>query len=91
MLDPTARPAPVPGYDLESLDDEVVLYHAATEMVFYCNPTAALIFRLCDGSRSVAEISRLLGEAYPEAKEQIAREVGDTVDQLLGHGALVLT
>ena len=91
MLDTAAKPAPVAGYDLESMDDEVVIYHPLTETIFYCNPTAALIFRLCDGSRSVAEISGLLEEAYPESRGEIARDVIDTVQRLVKHGALLLS
>lgn len=88
MLDPHARLRPKPGYALELFDDEAVIVHPANEAVFYCNVTAALVFRLCDGERDIAAIVALLREAYPDAGEQLEAEVQRTLAALLGHGAL---
>jgi hypothetical protein len=87
-VEPSLKPKPVSGFDLEALDDELVIYHPVSAAIFYCNPTAALIFRLCDGQRSVAEITELLTRAYPEARARMADDVRDTLTRLCEHGAL---
>jgi hypothetical protein len=91
MLPETAKPAPVPGFDLEQLGEEVVIYHPLSEAIFYCNATAALVFRLCDGQRSILDIVRLLSEAYPEARAQLSGDVHQTLERLMAHGAIVLS
>lgn len=90
-MDPSARPRPRPGYELEELDGELVVYHPATEAIFFCNATAALIFRMCDGERDVARIGAELGAQYPEAAERIAVDVSSTLQQLIDHGAIELS
>jgi hypothetical protein len=85
-----ARPRPRDGYVLEALGDELVIFHPATEAIFYCNATAALIFRLCDGVRDVATITRLLAEAYPEAADHMLHDVTSTLERLAEHGAVEL-
>ena len=90
-LDASARPRPREGFVLEELGGEIVIYHPATEAIFYCNATAALIWKLCDGARDVAAITQLLSEAYPQAAERMADDVNATLWQLLSHRALELT
>lgn len=91
MLDLSARPRPHAGFGLEELDGEVVIYHPATEAIFFCNASAALIFRLCDGERDVAAICALLADAYPDAAEHMPADVQATLAELLQHGAIELT
>lgn len=89
-LKASIQPRPVAGYDIEEMDGEVVIYHPATEAIYYCNATAALIFRLCDGTRDLGTIVKLLQDAYPDAASQIERDVHTTIDELSRHGALTL-
>jgi len=89
-LTASLHPKPVSGYDIEEMDGEVVIYHPATEAIYYCNATAALIFRLCDGTRDIAAIVTMLRQAYPEASSQIESDVHTTIGELSRHGALTL-
>jgi len=82
------RPKPVPDFLLENLDGEFLLYHPTMASIFYCNPTASLIWQLCDGQRTIAEIITLLREAYPEASETLANDVCATLETFQSHGAL---
>ena len=63
--------------------------HPQQTRAVYLNPTAALVWGLCDGSRSVHEIIRILGESYPEA---VAPDRGrvSTLNQLHESGVLVI-
>jgi len=61
------RPRRKPDYRLEELDGELLIYHPTESNVVYCNQTASLIWYLCDGTHTTAEIIALLSDAYPEA------------------------
>ena len=81
-------PIPVEGFHMETLDGETILLHPARSLVIYSNPTAALIWQLCDGIRSVEDIVNLLCEAYPESQDEIRRDVPEAVQLLVERGAL---
>ena len=72
-----------PDYLLERIDNEITVYHPTLTTSFFLNETGALIWALCDGTRSVAEIIRTLGDLYPESWEQIATDVTDLVTALV--------
>ena len=78
------------GYRLEDFGDELVLYHFTTTRVVYLNDTASLIWRLCDGQRSIADIKTLIQEAYPSAPGQVEADLQKTMAQLLESGAIEL-
>ena len=67
---------------------ELLLYHPAQEKIYYCNPTASLIWQLCDGQRSLGAILGLLQEAYPAASAALVDDVCNILEQLRAHGAL---
>jgi len=81
-------PAPVDGFYLETLDDEIVLLHPHQNIMIYSNQIGALIWRLCDGHRSVDQIVEILGEAYPEDADQIRVDVTTFIQSLISRGAL---
>jgi predicted DNA-binding protein (MmcQ/YjbR family) len=84
----TSIPAPNPEYQLEELDNELLLYHPAKTKTLYMNETASLVWQLCDGARSVGEIIDLLRESYPEAEDSLPEDVRRTLEVFLEHGAI---
>ena len=72
-----------PDYLLERIDNEITVYHPTLTTSFFLNETGALIWALCDGTRSVAEIIRTLGDLDPESRAQIATDVTDLVTALV--------
>jgi hypothetical protein len=84
----TLVPAPVEGFQIESLDGEIVLLHPARNLVMHGNPTGALVWRLCDGVRSVDEITEILGAAYPESREEIRTDVAAAIQMMIAQGVL---
>ena len=60
------------GVDIEDTGEEILVYIKQNDSTYYLNGTAALVWRLCDGQRTAADISQLLAEAYPQ---------GESVDQ----------
>lgn len=59
-----ARPRQVDSLEVNEAEDGLVVYDPAEGMVHHLNPSASVIFDLCDGSRDVDEIASLLGKAF---------------------------
>lgn len=55
------------------------------------NENAGLIWNLCDGQRSLAEIAALLAGHYPEAVAEIERDLSDAVSQMVDAGVMRLS
>lgn len=84
------KPQQTPDYKLELIDDELLLFHPSQTTIIYCNPTASLVWQLCDGERTVADIIHLLKEAYPEAQETLTVDIQASLDQFAQQGAIRL-
>jgi Coenzyme PQQ synthesis protein D (PqqD) len=82
-------PRQASGVETEIVGKEVLLYHPRQTRAVYLNPTAALIWGLCDGNRPVREIVRLIGESYPDAGKGLADEVLATLKQMQESGVIV--
>jgi hypothetical protein len=81
-------PVPAADVEMEVVDGEVLLYHPQQTRAIYLNPTAAVVWGLCDGSRSVREIIRVIGESYPDAGS-VTDDVLATLTRLRESGVLV--
>jgi pyrroloquinoline quinone biosynthesis protein D len=88
MPDPNAVPIPRQGFQLEELDGETLLYRHSEKRLVYLNESAALVWKLCDGKRTAREITSLLVDAYPEARETIAADVAAAIESLVREGVL---
>ena len=84
---PTPRPTRTDGLEVNEVADGLVVYQAAPEQVHYLNNTAAVVFELCDGTRTVAEITDLVGQTFGLA-EGPAAEVEACVTELLAKGVV---
>lgn len=82
------RPRQMPDFKLEKMDEELLLFHPAQNKIFYCNETAAVIWQLCNGERTPADINALLLAAYPEAAHVIAEQIQETLRQFHEQGAI---
>jgi hypothetical protein len=80
-MDLTCKPRQRPDYRLEKIDDELLLYHPSQTVIMYCNPSASLIWQLCDGERTIEEIISLLSAAYEQPVEAMTSEVTTTLQQ----------
>jgi hypothetical protein len=52
------------GLEVTQAPDGYVIYDAASEKVHYLNPTAGVVFELCDGASSARTIADFLNTAY---------------------------
>lgn len=72
-----------PDYLLERIDNEVTVYHPTLTTSLYLNETGGLIWELCDGQRSTADIIDILGEIYKESRQQVAEDVMNIIARLV--------
>ena len=84
------RPQQRPDVLQATLDDEMLVYHPDRMTAVALNPTASVIWQLCNGERTVADIVEILRQAYPEAAGTMAREVDEGVLALLSHAVIRL-
>jgi hypothetical protein len=54
------------------------------------NETASIIWRLCDGKRSIVEITELIKDSYPEAGDRTREDVEATLQIFNDHGAITI-
>ncbi len=84
-----------PGRPLRSVDateyplgDEVLIYVPGRASAFSLNESARAIWGLCDGSRSAADMARLLGDLMSPPGEVPLADVEQTITKLWKLGLL---
>ena len=88
MGDSMNKPRKKPDYHVETLDNEILLYLPVNTKALHLNEAASLIWTLCDGTRTSAEIVEILSEAFPEQAATIGAEVEATLRDFVEQGAL---
>lgn len=83
-----AGPLRAEGFAVEELDGELLLFSPAHGRVIALNQPAALVWSLCDGTRTIEEIGALIASAYPEAAAEIPGDVAQIVALFERHDAL---
>ncbi|MHC1771389.1 MAG: PqqD family protein [Flexilinea sp.] len=87
-MDLSDKPKTKPNFNIQNLDNELVLFNTENLNVLYLNQSASVIWQLCDGSRSIREIIDMLSDAYPEAYSDMETDVKETIHLFLSHEAL---
>ncbi len=89
-IDPKVVPQPQPGFHEEEIDSELVLYHPEAAQVVYLNPSATIVWCLCDGHRSLADIIAVLEGEYPN-EQTIEPDVHSAIYRFTNVGAISLS
>jgi PqqD family protein of HPr-rel-A system len=69
--------------DVLELDmgDGLILYNHDSSLVHHLNPSAALVWQLCDGDASVSQLATEIAEEYalkaPEVLEQVSAVIAE--------------
>lgn len=87
-LTPAARPRLTAGARLQTdraTGKPVVLF---PEGMLQLNPTGAAILELCDGRRSVAEVTAALAEKFKAPPEVLGADVAEYLNRLRQRGLL---
>ena len=88
-MTPVSVPKQAFGFFVEEMEGENLLYRLGTHKAIHLNETATIIWKLCDGSRTVQDIVDLLKQEFPDSEADIALDVGEAVELLAGEGALL--
>jgi hypothetical protein len=71
-----SNPIKADSLEVNEAEDGLVVFDPAEDMVHHLNPSASVIFDLCDGNRDVEAIAAILGEMYdlpaPPTEEALA-------------------
>ncbi|HJS62855.1 MAG TPA: PqqD family protein [Pseudolabrys sp.] len=90
MINLEAIPHQHHDFQVEQIDGETLLYQHQLKRVIYLNESAALVWHLCDGQRSVADIIELLVDSYPDTEEAVRADVIEAIDSLFLEDALYI-
>jgi hypothetical protein len=74
----------------QTIGNEAVLVLADTGQVLVLNEVGGRIWELADGSRTIAEIARILTDEYDVSEEQALRDVSEFVQQLIDKQVLTV-
>lgn len=64
MTTVNTNPRKVEGLEVNEAEDGLVVYDPLRDAVHHLNPSASIIFELCDGTRGADAIAAILAEAY---------------------------
>jgi PqqD family protein of HPr-rel-A system len=78
---PALKPKARADLTFVQIEGEAILYDPETVRLHHLNPSAALIFQLCDGSGTVKELARDIAEELGLPPEDTLRQVR----QVVGH------
>ena len=81
--------APASGVAREVLEGECLVCHPRDMRVFHLNPSATLIWGLCDGVRPADDICQMIRQGYPDAPANLLDVVMATLAQFEEYGLLV--
>lgn len=87
MTELASKPNRAGGLEAHEVDDGLVVYQAATDRVHYLNAVASVVYELCTGEHSEAEIVEIVGAAWGLADPPFD-EVHLALDQFRAEGML---
>lgn len=90
-MGPNAIPKQAFGFVAEDMEGETLLYRLGAHKAIHLNETASLIWKLCDGTRSVQAIVDELRDAFPGSETDVAADTQEALSLLVGEGALIDT
>ena len=82
------QPAHSPGLLESELAGDLVVFDSEQHVVHSLNSTASVIWRLCDGTRSVEDLVEDMGVLFDEHTADMEGDVKRTVEELTGKGLL---
>jgi len=86
----TDRPLKREDIVCRDMGTETLLYDARAEAIHLLNPTALLIWNLCDGNHSLRDVDKELRAAFSLAAEHdVLADIQQTVDTFAKNNLLV--
>lgn len=76
-------PERAPNISEYEVEDETVLYDPRSDSAHVLNPTAAIVWWLCDGDHKVKDIARELGDLYDKEPDSVRDDVTEIIEGFL--------
>jgi len=76
---------------MEELDDEILLYHPGNNKTLYINKSASIIWQLCTGEHTVADIVNMIRDAYPSESDRLEEDVLATINDLISNDVVTVS
>jgi len=89
-IDPNKKPLQNDHFNMDIVENEIILYFPDGNQFLYLNQTAAIVWEQCNGSVSIDELVTGLEEAFPDAKSQIRDDVMTTINTFLQNSCIRL-
>ena len=70
------------------LDGEAVIYDEEHGSLHHLNPTATLVFSLCDGSADLRQLTEELSETFSVPADDMEGQLAELVEELRDQGLL---
>ena len=74
-MTPPVRPLAREDLAVVEIDGEAVIYDEATGDLHHLNPTATIVFALCDGTGTIPELAADLGAAYGVPSDEVEQQL----------------
>lgn len=87
-IGPDDRFTKADGLEINEVPDGCVVYQLTMDRVHFLNPTAVIIFELCDGKLTVSEIAAFVVSAF-ELKVSPTEEIHSCFGNLVAEGLIV--
>ena len=85
-------PRQKPGYSIRKIPCCYLLQHESEKNGYVkLNETGIMIWQICTGEWTVGEIIEALREQYPEAADEMDKDVFRALDDLFEEGVITLT
>jgi PqqD family protein of HPr-rel-A system len=86
---PAQKPKIREDLTVVELDGEIVIYDERADDIHHLNPTASVVFSLCDGGSTVKEMAREIAEAFGIVEDQVEKEIRPLLREFRKAGLLV--
>jgi PqqD family protein of HPr-rel-A system len=83
---PRIKPRARAELTVAEIDGEAVVYDPVPTKLHYLNHSAALIFGLCDGRTTIAEMAEAIGEAYEMDPGELEGQMRPLLKELQDRG-----
>jgi hypothetical protein len=83
-----SRPRLRQGLIFRQVEDDFVVYDPVSDRTALLNVSLAAVLDLCDGTRTVPEITAEIAAAFRAAPETLSTQVGHALNELVLHSLL---
>ena len=88
-MTPPKRPKVREDLAVVELDGEAVIYDEQSGSLHHLNPTATIVFSLCDGSATVKEIANEISQAFEVPSADVEKQLRALLKEFRTWGLLV--